>query len=399
MDSPKILNLAFTLPKEYYDAPPRSIPGDSVFTSNYISTSVPLEPPDCPYLVWNELEFTPDELRLSRSVMPRREILQLYQTDYEYTIIVHSNRYVQFLNIIYDDNAAYPLVDSSGNTLPIMIGKHCFRIQSMNLLAVKLIDTRKDDIMISMSITASKKQLAVASLTGRVCLKSRRNKTEYVYSKQYVRIPSDKYRELSDRLFNENRSHINYPCVGTFPPVLPGPPYITNSGIYSDIDASNSVELIGASIEFWATAPYRYIYFYGLDSSVDFCQIVGLPLARSGWDIVLPKRKYRIDINATIHYSVKPSSTSEIWLSCKAGNEAWMKYARTTDGDLALGLCDVIPNSSDPNLPWSLVCNNVSFEFTTEQGSSYMIGISDDLPSGPTTILDPSSRFIITLLE
>jgi hypothetical protein len=227
----RILNALFTYPQSYSFPPARPILPGTIFSSSYVSTSTPSI--DCPYLVWNEKEL--QNRPLSRVLAPRKEIIELYQTNYKYRISYRTNHPIQFLNLIRVDAMAYPLVDAKGNTLCSLVGEGSFYTIAWSVFVVKLVDINdRNDLNAHITIEAVEEVIPLASLVGDICLNVETEKcgtvsvkvaTKFDNSQSNERFPVRELEGLSNTLFGLNRLQSNRPCFGqdllTIPP--PGP--------------------------------------------------------------------------------------------------------------------------------------------------------------------------------
>lgn len=227
----KILNYLFTLQKSYIAPLSVPVPPDTVFSTSYISTMTPSI--DCDYLVLNEKVIYP--FPMSRSCEPRKEIIQLYRSDYVYRVKYKSNRMIRFINLIPSNNAGYPLIDMYGNTLEPVIGEGYFDTVYWSLFVVQLLPGEdRNGLLVELEVTATEKVDPIAAGIGDICISvptkscgvvSVKVATKYTDQSSIDLVPIPELVGLAELLHANNRIQKYDPCFGTTIVVEPTGPF------------------------------------------------------------------------------------------------------------------------------------------------------------------------------
>ena len=222
-----ILNSLFTYPMNYIPITPRPIPSGTSTSRTYYSTGLI---PNCKYLTFETTPLQVDDLELSRVVTPRRELIQLFQLDMNYTIHYDvTDGCIQFLVISQNDNKAYPLVDTKGYTTDKVTGKGYIIVAYYQLIIIKTFGTVPN---VKLVITGTPTN-PIADRVGEITLKLKHdNKVVSVpvaFKDQItgIRTPVPGLSRLANLLFNTNRSMFSLPCTQTQQIVTPPGPYST----------------------------------------------------------------------------------------------------------------------------------------------------------------------------
>ena len=312
-----ILNALFTYPMIYISGLPRPIPMDSSLSSSYISTGIIS---NCPYLTFQPTQV--QTMSLSRSVGPRFEIIQLFQTDLHYTFKYNvQGGSVSFYTIIPSDNQSYRLVDSCGKYVDNnLTGTGEFTTAYWTLIVVKV--TSKTIPSVDLTISGKLTSRPIASIVGPIKLKICNEcvivATKNVSPTNNMRVPIPELLRLSNALFNKNRSLFALPCVGTFPAIDPPGPFAISDPV-PDTHPMVNIPLVGLTAGYGSSNAVEFNLIFGAIPESPYWKI-GNSAAGTGTALWLCNRDpvgsnnrtgtYTVTYNITVQYP-QPSNTVE----------------------------------------------------------------------------------------
>ena len=412
----KLLNALFTLPKSYIVPPPRPIQPNTEPVSKY-RTSGYLE--DCPYMM---LERTTDDGEpLSDVTGSFNEVIQLYQSNFNYTFCYQSDGYIEFLFIILNDRAAYPVVDIFGNTIHKVKGRGKFTIggywgliiiRSVNQANVKLKVTGRP-YETSLFSTIGDVYIPVITPLGEVQVKVA---TKFQDATSTERIPVRELYGLSELLFAINRLQAQFPCninVVTSDSILnvnPPPPIAASEEPNPAITSVNLVQHINSYIT-TSTFGGRYIYFtytnnlpnnpYIMLGNLNADNTIGeaLLLVRDPLNNGTQQSTYRLNYDIALRISnelFNRDSVGAFWMASQYG-----AYFNNYNP-----LCNGSGTTQDSNPQVTSLGNNEwrltyqgSFEFDTTTGNFFWIGIYLDPDSVDKVIEVDTNNFTLSFVH
>ena len=388
----KLLNALFTLPKSYIVPPPRPLQPNTEYVSKY-RTSGYLE--DCPYMM---LERTTDDTEpLSDVTGSFNEVIQLYQSNFNYTFRYQTNKYVEFMFIILNDRAAYPVVDIYGNTIHKVKGCGKFTIGGYwGLIIIRSVDKANLRLKVtgrpyetSLYSTIGDVFIPVITPLGEVSLKVA---TKFQDTTSTERVPVRELYGLSELLFAINRLQAQFPCnidVVTTDSILnvnPPPPIATSEIPDPSITSVN----LASHINNITQNPSYINFIYNNDLPSNPYILLGnlnpdnntgdsLLLVRDPLNNGLQQSTYRLDYDVdltVLNPQFAPNDVGAFWMASQYGSY-YTNYNPLCNGRGVTYDENAVVVSLG-NDRWTITYRG-SFEFDTTTGNFFLIGIYIDL--------------------
>ena len=255
----QIMNLYLNLPIMGFlqEGEKRNIPEGTNYTTKYESIENITD--DCVFLSFKTLSPEPEGFRLSRAVMPRNELIQLYQTNLIYKIdyeIINKNKCGSMIEFLYADfsqdmqtsGASYPLINIKGkNVGPFKVcnyNKGSFYVNGWQYpLLVKLTGNAK--VFLTITGIKSERYKMIGGIYPPIDLilpiQTKFGLIDVLVSQtlyngvNYIRYVTDNFRGSNSIIRGYHQYNPNFPCFETTDVIIFPPPYQNDNILMSSV--------------------------------------------------------------------------------------------------------------------------------------------------------------------